>query len=132
MTIFARLEVDVADIIDFGQTAIGHRRMVPITGGRVSGLIGAGVVLTGTDWQWVQTDGTITLDAHYALKLDSGELVEVESRGTRYNDAAGNIVFRTSIRMSTSADRPDINQHMFSATGVRLENNVILELEPIN
>lgn len=131
MSVFAVFNVDVAEIIDFGQTAIGHRRMVPITGGTISGAIGSGVILPGTDWQWVQADGSITLDAHYALKLDSGELVEVESRGTRYTDANGQVIFRTSIRLSTSADRPDINQRMFDAVGKRLAEEVILEISPV-
>lgn len=131
MSVFAVFNVDVAEIIDFGQTAIGHRRMVPITGGTISGAIGSGVILPGTDWQWVHADGSITLDAHYALKLDSGELVEVESRGTRYTDANGQVIFRTSIRLSTSADRPDINQRMFDAVGKRLAEEVILEISPV-
>lgn len=131
MSLFAIFNVDVAEIIDFGQTAIGHRRLVPITGGKVSGAIGTGLILPGSDWQWVQADGSITLDAHYALKLDSGELVEVESRGTRYTDANGQVIFRTSIRLSTSADRPDINQRMFDAVGKRLADEVILEISPV-
>lgn len=131
MSVFAVFNVDVAEIVDFGQTAIGHRRLVPITGGKVSGAIGTGAILPGSDWQWIQADGSITLDAHYALKLDSGELVEVESRGTRYTDANGEVIFRTSIRLSTSADRPDINQRMFDAVGKRLADEVILEISPV-
>lgn len=131
MSLFAVFKVDVAEIVDFGQTAIGHRRMVPITGGTVSGAIGSGVILPGSDWQWVHPDGSIKIDAHYALKLDSGELVEVESRGTRYTDANGQVVFRTSIRLTTSADRPEINQRMFDAVGKRLANEVILEISPV-
>jgi hypothetical protein len=125
---FARFSVDVANIVDFGQTAIGHRRMVPILGGTVSGEIGNGEILPGTDWQWVLNDGTISLDAHYALKLDSGELVEVESRGTRFTDADGKVTFRAAIRMSTNTGRDDINHSMFQAIGTRLENQVILDL----
>lgn len=131
MSPYAVFKIEVAEIVDFGKTVIGHRRMVPITGGTVSGEIGAGVILPGTDWQWVQADGTISIDAHYALRLDSGELVEVESRGTRYTDTAGNVIFTTSIRLSTSADRPEINQRMFYSVGKRLENEVILEINPV-
>jgi hypothetical protein len=130
-TAFARFQVDVADIIDFEQTAIGHRRMVPITGGTVTGAIGSGVILPGTDWQWIMSDGTVSLDAHYALKLETGELVEVESRGIRHVDSAGLMYFRTSIRLTTAADRPDINQRMFTSVGSRLENQVILDLYPV-
>jgi len=131
MKLFAKFYVDVPEIIDLGQTAIGHRRVVPITGGTVEGEIGAGKVLTGADWQWIHPDGTVSLDAHYVIQLDSGELVEVESRGTRFTDASGNVVFRTSIRMLTSANRPDINQRMFDAVGKRLENQVVLEISPV-
>lgn len=131
MSVFATFTVDVAEIIDLGETAIGRRRMVPITGGTVSGLIGNGVVLTGADWQYLHPDGTISLDAHYVIKLDSGELVEVESRGTRFTNESGEIVFRTSIRMTTSANRPDINQRMFDAVGKRHPNAVVLEISPV-
>ena len=127
---FAVFEVAVDDIVDFGINAIGHRRMVPITGGRIFGEIGEGVILPGTDWQWVLKDGTISLDAHYALRLHSGELVEVESRGLRHVSQSGEVYFRTSIRLTTSADREDINQRLFTSVGTRLENRVILELFP--
>lgn len=129
--VFAQIEVEVADIVDLGQTAIGHRRMVPITGGRVSGAIGHGVVLPGTDWQWIHKDGTVSLDAHYALQLDSGELVEVESRGIRHVAEDGSVYFRTSIRFTTTANRPEINQRLFAATGARLANQVVLEVSPL-
>lgn len=129
--VFATFKVDVADILDFGQTAIGHRRMVPITGGTVSGAIGAGVILPGSDWQWLQPDGTVSLDAHYTLQLETGELVEVESRGLRHVSDSGEVYFRTSIRLTTSAGRPDINRRMFTSVGSRLENQVILDLYPV-
>lgn len=127
---FATFTVDVADIIDFGSGAIGHRRMVPITGGVVSGEIGSGVILPGTDWQWILADGTISLDAHYGLKLASGEFVEVESRGLRHVSDIGEVYFRTSIRLTTTAERADINQRLFTSVGSRLENQVILDLYP--
>lgn len=129
--VFALIEVEVADIVDLGATAIGHRRMVPITGGRVSGAMGAGTVLPGTDWQWIHADGTVSLDAHYGLQLDTGELVEVESRGIRHVAEDGTVYFRTSIRFTTTADRPDINQRLFAATGARLANQVALEVSPV-
>jgi hypothetical protein len=127
---FATFTVEVADIIDFGAGSIGHRRMVPITGGAVAGEIGSGVILPGTDWQWILADGTISLDAHYALKLDSGEFVEVESRGLRHVSETGEVYFRTSIRLTSSAERPDINRRLFTSIGTRLENKVILDLYP--
>jgi hypothetical protein len=127
-TPFAIFHVEVSEIVDFGSTAIGHRRMVPITGGTVEGQIGAGKILPGTDWQWIHADGTISLDAHYSILLESDELVEVESRGLRVIEADGTAYFRTSIRLTTGAGRPDINQRMFTSVGQRLEDKVILQL----
>ena len=125
---FATFLVDVADIVDLGQVAIGHRRMVPITGGTVSGSIGNGTVLPGTDWQWIHADGTVSLTAHYAVQLETGETVEVESNGIRHVDEAGKVYFRTGIRMTTVANRPDINQKLFYSVGTRLPNEVQLDV----
>lgn len=130
-TPFATFKVDVADVVNFANHAIGDRRMVPITGGTVSGQIGNGVVLPGSDWQWAHADGTIRLDAHYALQLDSGEQVEVESRGIRVVCDDGRVYFRTSIRLTTVADRPDVNHRLFTSVGTRLANQVILDLYPV-
>ena len=129
---FAQFVVDVEDIIDLGSSAIGHRRLVPITGGTVSGPIGAGIVLPGgADWQWLHADGTIALDAHYVLRLDSGELVEVQSTGLRHVPVDGPVYFRTVVRMTTTSDRPEINQRLFISVGSRLERQVVLDLYPV-
>ena len=125
---FAEFRVDVTDIIDLEPHAIGHRRLVPITGGTVSGELGSGVILPGSDWQWVQADGNITLDAHYALQLDSGERIEVESRGLRNTSPDGETYFRTVIRLTTAADRPEVNRRLFISVGTRLKNQVLLTL----
>ena len=127
-TPFAVFSVEVADIVDLGQVAIGHRRMVPITGGTVSGAIGTGVILPGSDWQWLHADGTVSLTAHYVLQLDSGQLVEVESTGLRHVSTDGEVYFRTGIRLTTVAARPDINHRLFVSVGTRLPNEVRLEI----
>lgn len=130
-TPFAVFQVEVSEIVDFGQTAIGHRRMVPISGGTVEGQIGLGKILPGTDWQWIHADGTVSLDAHYSILLESGELVEVESRGLRVIEADGTVYFRTSIRLTAGTDRADINHRMFTSVGQRLDDKVILQLFPV-
>ena len=127
-TPFAVFSVEVADIVDLGQVAIGHRRMVQITGGTVSGAIGTGVILPGSDWQWLHADGTVSLTAQYVLQLDSSELVEVESTGLRHVSTDGEVYFRTGIRLTTVAARPDINQRFFVSVGTRLPNEVRLQI----
>jgi hypothetical protein len=132
-TPFATFVVDVGDIVDLGATAIGHRRMVPLTGGQVSGAIGTGRVIPGgTDWQSVHEDGTVAIDARYVIELDSGECVQVESRGLRRVNADGTVYFRTVVRMTTTVQRPDINHRLFVSVGRRLEDRVLLDLYPIS
>ena len=124
---FARLEVEVDDIIDLGATATGHRRLVPITGGRVSGGIGEGVVLPGGDWQRIHPDGTVALDAQYVLQLSDGTRVEVESRGIRAVDVDATY-FRTAIRLTAPTHRDDLNRRLFVSSGTRLERLVVLDV----
>ena len=75
--------VDVAPVIDFGQTARGHRRVVPILGGTFEGPGLKGTVLPGADWQIVRPDGVLELEAKYALKADDGALISMVNRCIR-------------------------------------------------
>lgn len=130
---FAHFEVTVDPIVELDGHAVGRRRMVPLTGGTVSGAIGDGVILSGgTDWQWVDATGRIVLDAHYVLELDSGDRVEVESSGIRIVDEDGGVYFRSGIRLTGPAHRTDINGRLFVARGTRLEDTVILDLYPVD
>jgi Protein of unknown function (DUF3237) len=64
-----------------------QRRYVPLTGGTFEGNGLRGIVLPGTDWQRVRPDGSLELDAHYALRTDDGLGIEVRSTGVRRVDA---------------------------------------------
>jgi hypothetical protein len=76
------IEAEVTAPVAVGDPGGGVRRFVPITGGRVSGAV-QGRVLPGADWQTVLADGTIELEAHYALETETGARLEVISRGVR-------------------------------------------------
>jgi hypothetical protein len=95
-----------------------QRRYVPLTGGTFEGRDGLrGVVLPGgADWQRVRPDGSLELDARYALRTDEGHGIEVRSTGVRsasadvlrrLNDGdqvdPDDYYFRTHIRLRTSA-----------------------------
>ncbi|MGA2879429.1 MAG: DUF3237 domain-containing protein [Bryobacteraceae bacterium] len=76
---------DVRPALDFGQTQAGHRRVVAIAGGRVSGPRLQGRVLPGGgDWQILRPDGTADLDARYTIQTDDGALIYVVNRGVRH------------------------------------------------
>jgi uncharacterized protein DUF3237 len=80
--------VDVDSVLDLGHTQAGHRRVVPIAGGVVSGPRLQGRVLPGgADWQILRPDGTADLDARYTIQADDGALVYVVNRGVRHGPA---------------------------------------------
>ncbi len=80
----ADLTVQVAAPIEIGDTGAGLRRLIPITGGTLSGPRIAGKVLAGgADFQRVSPDGVADLDARYAIELTDGTRVFVVNRAMR-------------------------------------------------
>ena len=81
----ARFTVELnAGLWDLGPTtALGRRRIVPITGGRFDGPLLTGEILdNGADWQVVADDGSTVVDTRYLLRTDDGALVYLRTRGT--------------------------------------------------
>ena len=74
--------------ITLGETALGRRQYIPITGGTVAGpkLRGA-VVPGGWDFQLTYTgSGCTQLSADYFLKADDGTLIHVFNEGLACSD----------------------------------------------
>lgn len=110
------VKVVVGPVQDFGQTARGHRRVIDILGGEVSGPRLAGEILPGgADWQIVRLDGTIEVVAKYTIRAASGALIYVQNEGLRVASPevlvrmskgelmpVGSYHFRTAPRFETS------------------------------
>ncbi len=80
-----RAEISLAPVRDLGHTPAGHRRIIDITGGTVSGPRLAGKVLPGgADWQIIRADGVAYLDARYTIETADGALVYVRNQGYRH------------------------------------------------
>jgi hypothetical protein len=80
--------VSVATPLVVGPATIGLRRIVPITGGTVTGPRFTGrVVPGGADWQVVRPDGVLQIEAKYTLESSDGVLVMVTNRGMRHGPA---------------------------------------------
>jgi len=83
------LNVRVAPALELGQSHLGRRRIIAITGGTVAGPRLNGVVLPGgADWQGIRPDGVAELEARYTLEADDGALIAVINRGLRHGSAA--------------------------------------------
>jgi hypothetical protein len=83
-----RIEVALAAPQELGDTPLGRRRIIGITGGKFSGERLSGRVLPGgADWQVIRADGVADLDARYTLETSDGALIYVRNRGYRHGPA---------------------------------------------
>ncbi|GAA1753400.1 DUF3237 domain-containing protein [Luedemannella helvata] len=127
------VEVELAPLQDHGTTRAGHRRVVPITGGRVRGLFTADILPGGGDWQLVRPDGAIEISARYTARTPDDEYVNIRTFGVRSGPPevlqallAGAAVdvtayyFRLSVHLETAAPALDaLQQSIFVASAVR-------------
>lgn len=81
----ATFHVELAPILDLGNTPAGNRRVINIVGGRFDGPRLSGVVLPGgADWQIVHPDGLATIDTRYTLRTHDDALIYISTSGVRH------------------------------------------------
>lgn len=75
--------VTLGEAIPLGETPMGHRNIIPITGGTFEGPgISGTVIAGGWDWQLIRSDGCTQIEADYMLRTDDGVVINVINRGT--------------------------------------------------
>jgi len=75
--------VELGPLEDHLDTSAGHRRVVPIVGGRVSGAVDAVIAPGGADWQVVRPDGTIEINGRYTARTTDGDFLLLHAQGLR-------------------------------------------------
>ena len=138
-----RAEISLAPPQELGDTPLGRRRIIGITGGRFSGERLSGRVLPGgADWQVIRADGVADLDARYTLETSDGVLIFVRNKGYRHGPdevlkklAAGEAVdpslyyMRTTPSFETGDERYAwLNRIVCVASGARRPAAVELEV----
>ena len=78
-----RADVRVGDGEDHGVTRAGHRRVIPILGGRLSHGVDAEILPGGADWQVVHDDGVLEIDTRYSARTADGGLLHLRTHGIR-------------------------------------------------
>ncbi|MDQ2624343.1 MAG: DUF3237 domain-containing protein, partial [Actinomycetota bacterium] len=81
---FCTLRVELGASLDVGPGRSGHRRVVPIVGGQVSGRIEGTILDVGADWLTVSPEDVAAMDARYLIQTPDGALVEIVNRGYRF------------------------------------------------
>jgi hypothetical protein len=138
-----QVTAEVGEVISLGPAPGGERRVVAITGGTFKGDNLAGEILSGgADWQVRWDDGTLSIDAHYALREQRGALIEVRSQGVRTAAPAvlerlargedvdpADYYFRTAMRFTTGDARLGwLNRLLAIATAARRARRVELDV----
>ncbi len=142
-TPFATVDAQLAEILDFGDTPVGHRRVIHITGGTVEGPGLKGQILPGgADWQIGRADGVADIHARYTIAVEGGGHILAESKGLRHGPpeviaalARGEDVdpasyfFRVLYRFETGVASLDwLNRTMAIGVGRRLPRGVKIDL----
>ncbi len=144
------LHVLVSTPIEAGQVtglnSRGRRRIIPITGGTLTGPRLQGRILPGgADFQLVVSETSADLDARYMIALDgeyAGEHIFVQNRALRRGSAAdiaklvrgepvdpASIYFRCVPTFEVSTPRLQwLTESVFVGTGARFPDNVQISM----
>ena len=122
---------DLGPLQDHGMTRAGHRRVIPVVGGTVTGAFTGAILPGGADWQTVRADGSIEVDGRYSARGDDGSLLYIRARGVRSGDPevlesllGGDDVdpaayyFRAALTLESAA-HPEFERSVFVASYVR-------------
>jgi hypothetical protein len=83
-------QVALASSMPVGETPMGKRNIVPITGGTFSGPGLKGKILPGGwDWQLTNASGCFNLHADYMIQTDDGAIIHVVNAGLVCPNSAG-------------------------------------------
>lgn len=97
----------VGETLDGGPNHFGTRRIVPITGGTVSGpRLNGRVVPGGADYAVTRQDGAAVVTAHYALEAEDGTPIYIINEGIRTADPG-------TIERLRSGDHVDPTEYYF-------------------
>jgi hypothetical protein len=139
------LTVRIGEVISAGETGHGTRRVIPITGGEVRGVVNGKILPSGADFQIIRPNELIELEAKYAFETDDGAVVYVENVGIRFGPRElleklkrGEpvdpklIYFRTRPRFETG--HPDyqwLTQHLFIGSAARHPDRVVIDVHQV-
>lgn len=74
--------VTLGEAIPVGETPLGRRNIIPITGGTFEGPEIAGTIIPGGwDWQLTRGDGCTEIEADYMIRTDDGVVINVINVG---------------------------------------------------
>src|SRR6201996_983529 len=140
------ITAEIGEVTSAGETGIGVRRIIPITGGEVRGDgVNGRVCPFGADFQIIRPNELIDLEARYAFETDDGAVIYVENRGIRFGPVdlllklkRGEpvdpklIYFRTVPKFETGAEKYRwLMEHIFVASAARHADRVVIDVHRV-
>ena len=136
-----RADARVGVVEDHGVTRAGHRRVIPILGGRLSRGVDAEVLPGGADWQVVHDDGVLEIDTRYTARTPDGGLLHLRTRGIRSGPpevleallrrvpvAASDYYFRIVVSIETSVpELRSLQDSLIVASAARAADRVVYD-----
>lgn len=138
-----RIEAEVDQVLDVGDTLHGHRRIVPILGGSAQGPVINGRILPGgADFQLIRSGTIADLEARYVIETPGGERVYVTNLAYRTGTAEDiaalsrgqevppeRIYFRSSPRFEVAGQELSwLESTVVVGSGHRKPDSVVLDL----
>jgi hypothetical protein len=135
----------IGSVTSAGEIGSGVRRIIPIIGGEVKGVVNGKVLPFGADFQIIRPNELIELEAKYAFETDDGAIVYVENKGIRFGPVEllqklkrgepvdpNLIYFRTVPKFETGAEQYRwLMQHIFVATAARHADRVVIDVHQV-
>lgn len=82
--------VTLAPATVVGDTVVGRRQYIPITGGEIAGpMLNGRIIPGGWDYQRIYEDGCAHLTADYFLEAEDGTVIRILNEGLMCGDADG-------------------------------------------
>jgi Protein of unknown function (DUF3237) len=135
----------IGSVTSAGEIGSGVRRIIPIIGGEVKGVVNGKVLPFGADFQIIRPNELIELEAKYAFETDDGAIVYVENKGIRFGPVEllqklkrgepvdpNLIYFRTVPKFETGhEDYRWLMQHIFIASAARHADRVVIDVHQV-
>jgi Protein of unknown function (DUF3237) len=139
------ITANIGSVASAGEIGHGVRRIIPITGGDVTGAISGKVCAFGADFQIIRPNELIELEARYAFETDDGAVVYVENKGLRFGPVEllqklkrGEAVdprliyFRTVPRFETGHENYRwLMENLFIGSAARHADRVVIDVHQV-
>jgi hypothetical protein len=140
------LTVEIGAVTTAGETGHGVRRIIPITGGSVTGEgINGKICPFGADFQVIRPNELIELEAKYAIEIDDGAVIYIENKGIRFGPVdllqklkRGEpvdpelIYFRTVPKFETGSEKYRwLMENLFIGSAARHADRVVIDVHQV-